>query len=164
MRLAGVYPCHPPTNWLDQDHDNNDENNQLVPVRQPHAKGEGFRIRQGRGMPGCSNAAGTQVIERQVQGEDVDVRLPEDPELAGFDLLRDQRTDVLFAQVPLPGNAGDLVFSSCDADIRVQPASRCGDQVDRDQLRLCRIRCMQGIGPGFYRISERRIIRPEIGS
>ena len=77
-------------------------------------------------------------------------------------MLCHERLDILPVQVPLPGDAGDLVLGSSDADIRVQPASRCGDQIDWDRQGIRWIGCVKSIGPGFYCIDECGIIRPEV--
>jgi hypothetical protein len=76
-----------------------------------------------RGLLRCGNTTGTEIIERKVQGEDIDAGLPEDTELAGLGMLCNERLHILLVQVPFPGYAGNLVLGSSDADIRVKTAS-----------------------------------------
>ena len=103
-----------------------------------------------------------QIIQREVELQDIYPRFAEETELLALGLLCDECRHVTLGQVPLAGDAGDLVIRCSDADIRIEAAPRGGDEIDRNRLGIGRIGRMEGIDPGLYLIDESRVGRADI--
>src|SRR5689334_19964428 len=71
-----------------------------------------------------------QLVECQVEPQDVDAGFAEEPELASLDVLGDQGSHAYCVEAARTGDARHLVVCRRGSDVRVQPAPRCGDEVD----------------------------------
>ena len=89
------------------------------------------------------------VIKSEVEHQDIHPGFAKDPELPGFDMTVYESLYILLAQVPLTGDPVDLVVCGGNTDIRVKPASRSRDEIDRYRKRVGRIRCMKGFDSVF---------------
>ena len=52
--------------------------------------------------------SGRQLIEREVEQQNIDPRLAQEPEQAAFGLVRDELADAIFGQIARLGNTGNL--------------------------------------------------------
>ena len=71
-------------------------------------------------------------IQGEVELQDVDPRLAQEPELAAFGMLLDETANGVFGKATCLGHASDLIERGGRADMRVEAAARCGNQIDRD--------------------------------
>ena len=105
---------------------------------------------------------GAHVIKSEIELQDIHPGFTKDPELPWFDMAGDERFYIRLAHVPLTGDPVDLVVCSSNTDVRVKPASRSSDEIDRDRKRVGRIHCMKGIHSCFHRTRKCRVRGAEI--
>ena len=160
--FTGVYLCHEPADRDNQGSENHKKEDQLDPVRHPQTEDErrGGILQCGRWHYGDAMCA--QIVQGEVEFQNVYAGFTEKTELFILGLLCDECRDITFGQVPLAGNAGNLVIRCSDADIRIEAASRGGDKVDRDRLGIGRIGGMEGIDPCIYLVDEGRVGGAEV--
>ena len=103
-----------------------------------------------------------QRIERQVQLQDVDARLTQQPASAVFRRLGDQLLHSLQRQAAHARHSRRLIFCCCRADVRIQTAARGGEQIQRDRRRIVWVSLTQFREPRLGRRPQRRMIRAEI--
>ena len=85
----------------------------------------------------------TQPVEGQIDAQDVDAGLPEDPEGPPLGRGFDHVPDLLFRKVPGRGDAGGLRQRKGRGDVRVEAAAGGGDGIPGDRLRQA------GLAPGL---------------
>ena len=97
------------------------------PSSWPSARSCGAQCVCPRGLA-CRRSLGRERVQGEVELEDVDARLAEEPERASLGVLVDQRPDLRLAQAAFPGDAGDLLAGVGGADVRVEagPAGQQG--------------------------------------
>ena len=105
---------------------------------------------------------GAHIIESEVRHEHIHPGFAKDPELTGFDMIIDEGLHIRLGQVPLTGDPVDLVMCGGNADVRVEPASRTGDEIDRYRQRIGRVRYMKGFDSCVHRTFECRVRGAEV--
>ena len=81
-----------------------------------------------------------RVVERQVELEYVDARLAVQAQHASVRVREEECLHGRAWHSAGPCHAAGLVLGAGEADVRVQPAGRRGDQVNRDGLEVAGIR------------------------
>jgi len=78
-------------------------------------------------------------IQRHIQAQDMHRGFSENAELPIPDVYPDQFGDLFFVNAARPGYARYLVHGGCRADMRIEPASRGGDQIHWNGQLIVRI-------------------------
>jgi hypothetical protein len=105
---------------------------------------------------------GAHVVKSEVEHQDIHTGFTKDPELPWFDMTVYEGLDIVLAQVPLTGDPMDLVVCGGNTEVRVKPACRCRNEIDRNRKRVGRIRDMKFFDSGFHNIGECRVRGSEI--
>src|SRR5262249_55926157 len=103
-------------------------------------------------------------IQRKVEGEDVDTRLPEDAEGAPFGVLRHQLTYCLRIELPLARHARHLIERGGRTDVWIESAAGGCDQIDGHRCRVARIGSSQRIHASLHSLDQIRIRWTQVGS
>ena len=102
------------------------------------------------------------VIESEVELQDIHPGFTKDPELSGFNLAVYKSLYLILVQVPLTGDPVNLVVCGGNTDIRVKPACRGRDEINRNRKRIGRIHCMKGFDSCVHRTGKCRVRGSEI--
>ncbi len=79
--------------------------------------------------------AGGQAVEREIEQQNIDARLAQQPKKSILDVIADELSYLIFRQVARLGNTWNLEVGGFRRDIRIEPAGRSRDQVDRHRER-----------------------------
>jgi hypothetical protein len=92
------------------------------------------------------SAHGGYAIEREVQPQDVDARLPEEAELSALRVLLHQPSHGILGEAARTRHATHLVRRPGRTDVGIEPAAGRRDQIDRHGPPLIRVRGPQRTG------------------
>lgn len=103
-----------------------------------------------------------QPIEREIEFENVDPRLADQPEETSPHVRLEQSLDRCECEVPRASHASGLILRCRRTDVRIQTARRCRHEIDRNRLPVVRIGVMQRFGVRLDRIEQCRVQRPQV--
>src|SRR5262249_37782591 len=128
-----------------------------------HKDAESWRVMSYDSFRGPRSPSG-HAVEGEVEQQNVDARLAQDTELPALDLGFDQLADARLVELPRLRDPGHLVERGRRADVRVEPASRGGHEVDGDWRLVVGICPMECVDPCFRGGMERGIQRTVVGA
>src|SRR5262249_42685409 len=110
-------------------------------------------------------ASGTLLcVEIEIEEQDVDPRLSQDPEVAALGVLRHDGAYGVFGNASSARDAADLIRGGRGRDVRVEPTARRRHEIDRNGQRIVRIRRAKGLDTRLGVLRDRLVRRAEVRS
>ena len=103
-------------------------------------------------------------IQLQIELQHIDSRLAQKAPLATIGVLRNQGVNTVHAQATQPRHPARLPLRGGGADVRIKPAGRNRDQINRHRRGLRRVCRLERGNARLHGILERRVERAVVAA